>query len=159
MDSAHTVFASGGKDVKLLYTNDFLAEIARRRSIAGNSRSNLIDVISQIAEEWHGTLFEHACAIHRRKTSNYWQIQRFAVGTETTVSLPTKQIILNIMRWDSDALVLCHNHPNASTKPSSQDIHITRKIAQACNVLGVTLVDHIIFGIEPCFSFRAVGYL
>jgi DNA repair protein RadC len=42
--------------------------------------------------------------------------------------------------------VLAHNHPSGDATPSSEDAHFTRKIVDACDLVGVTMVDHVIIG-------------
>ena len=44
------------------------------------------------------------------------------------------------------AFVLFHNHPSADPTPSRPDIEFTRRMAQAGEVVGIRLHDHIIVG-------------
>jgi DNA repair protein RadC len=41
-------------------------------------------------------------------------------------------------------IILAHNHPSGSLKPSEADIAITRKVKEACKFLDITLLDHLI---------------
>ena len=41
-------------------------------------------------------------------------------------------------------IILAHNHPSGSLKPSEADISITRKVKEACKFLDITLLDHLI---------------
>ena len=53
------------------------------------------------------------------------------------------------------AHVLCiHNHPSGDLNPSTDDIRLTKRIKLAGDVLGITLVDHIIIGEGAYYSFR-----
>jgi len=46
---------------------------------------------------------------------------------------------------DRAASIICvHNHPSGSLEPSSQDIAITRQLQESGNILGITMLDHII---------------
>ena len=42
------------------------------------------------------------------------------------------------------ALILAHNHPSGSLTPSAADISITSKIKGACEIVGITLLDHLV---------------
>ena len=42
------------------------------------------------------------------------------------------------------AIVAAHNHPSGNTKPSKEDIEITRRLKQAGELLGIELLDHVI---------------
>ncbi len=43
-------------------------------------------------------------------------------------------------------LILFHNHPSGDPKPSTEDIHITKQMKRAGEILGIPLLDHIIIG-------------
>ena len=51
-----------------------------------------------------------------------------------------KRAILN----NAAAIILAHNHPSGSTKPSDTDISTTERLINAGNLLGINVVDHII---------------
>ena len=72
------------------------------------------------------------------------------------------RLILSIaLKTVSTALVLCHNHPSGSLKPSQPDIELTQKIKQAANHLDITVQDYIILSGEPgqYFSFADEGLI
>ena len=43
-------------------------------------------------------------------------------------------------------IIVAHNHPSADPTPSPQDIAVTKELAQAAELLGVTLLDHVVIG-------------
>ena len=57
-----------------------------------------------------------------------------------------REIIKRVIALKSSAVVMTHNHPCGSTKPSNEDRMITRKIAIALESIDVKLHDHIIIG-------------
>jgi DNA repair protein RadC len=52
----------------------------------------------------------------------------------------------------ASAIILAHNHPSGLPNPSPDDIIMTRKLTDAGNTLGITLLDHIIFNSRGHFS-------
>ncbi|HNY21659.1 MAG TPA: DNA repair protein RadC [Treponemataceae bacterium] len=42
------------------------------------------------------------------------------------------------------AVIVCHNHPSGQLEPSEEDRAITRRLAEAGNILGISLLDHLI---------------
>lgn len=56
-------------------------------------------------------------------------------------------------------IVCIHNHPSGNTTPSSEDIHITKKLFFCCNMFNIVLVDHIIIGKGDYLSMFEAGYL
>ena len=59
----------------------------------------------------------------------------------------------------STGLIIAHNHPSGSLKPSQEDIKITKTIKDASNILQITLLDHIIIAQNSYFSFADEGLL
>ena len=51
------------------------------------------------------------------------------------------------------ALILMHNHPSGDPSPSPNDIRFTRQLRQACSLMDVNLLDHIITADEGFYSF------
>ena len=56
-------------------------------------------------------------------------------------------------------IVVVHNHPSGIVTPSIDDSQLTRKIQDACNIMDIHLIDHVIVGGNDYFSFREDGRL
>jgi len=59
----------------------------------------------------------------------------------------------------STRIIVAHNHPAGSLKPSQEDISITNKINEAGNLLDIELLDHIIIAQNKFYSFKEEGIL
>jgi len=57
------------------------------------------------------------------------------------------------------AVVCCHNHPSGVLDPSPEDREVTLRLKQAGELLGIPLLDHVIFGREGYYSFLETGIL
>ena len=58
------------------------------------------------------------------------------------------------------SILLCHNHPSGSNKPSNADKDLTTKIKNASKFLDINLLDHIIISSDKCYySFSDEGVL
>ncbi|MFA7152226.1 MAG: JAB domain-containing protein, partial [Methanoregulaceae archaeon] len=61
---------------------------------------------------------------------------------------------------DRAASIICvHNHPSNTLDPSSQDIAVTRQLADAGNLLGIRLLDHLIVARAGFVSMKERGLL
>jgi DNA repair protein RadC len=67
-------------------------------------------------------------------------------GSMTASVVDPKEIIREATMKSASAIILIHNHPSGEPDPSQDDIHITRQILQACNLVGIKVLDHIIIG-------------
>jgi DNA repair protein RadC len=59
----------------------------------------------------------------------------------------------------STAIIVAHNHPSGSTRPSGKDEEVTRRLKEAGELLGVAVLDHVILTRESAFSFMENGLL
>ena len=56
--------------------------------------------------------------------------------------------------------VLCiHNHPSGDPTPSTDDLQITKRIKLVGDLLGISLIDHIVLGGDTYYSFKELGDL
>ena len=79
-------------------------------------------------------------------------------GTTQTV-VDIKLILVAAMKANTTKMILAHNHPSGSLKPSDADKTITTKICNAGKLLDITIDDHIILTQESYFSFRDEGLI
>jgi DNA repair protein RadC len=80
-------------------------------------------------------------------------------GITGTVADP--KLILGVaLKSAATGIILAHNHPSGNLQPSIQDKEITKKIQQACKLLDITMLDHLIVVPEASyFSFADEGLL
>lgn len=88
-----------------------------------------------------------------------------SVGNIDTALCEPRDVLHHVLMNQSPAFVLVHNHPSGDPSPSRQDFILTRNIQEACEVMRIRLVDHMIIGRpsddreEPYYSFAASGRL
>jgi len=80
-------------------------------------------------------------------------------GTVDHVPVYPREVVKRALELGASALILVHNHPSGDPEPSSADITMTHRVADAADALGVTLHDHIIIGKQDVASFRSKGLL
>jgi len=79
-------------------------------------------------------------------------------GVTGTVADP-KLIFMAALRVNAVSIILCHNHPSGSLKPSRADEELTQKISGAGKLLDIKVLDHMILTSESYFSFADEGLL
>ena len=77
--------------------------------------------------------------------------------TETVVD--TKVLIKTALDIGATCVLVAHNHPSGDTAPSAEDIGITHRIRDAAKLFNIRLLDHIIVGQGPAYSFVDNGLL
>lgn len=67
-------------------------------------------------------------------------------GTLNRAAVEPRAVLKRGLLRDAAGLVLFHTHPSGDPSPSAEDLAFTRRMAQAGDVVGVRLVDHLILG-------------
>ena len=81
------------------------------------------------------------------------QAVKMAEGTIDKVPIGNREIIRAALSVQAKNVLLMHNHPSGSLRPTTSDIDLTRKIMQALESIEVALLDHLIIGANGYFSF------
>lgn len=76
------------------------------------------------------------------------------IGTMDQTLISEKEILKEALRENAQGIIIAHNHPSGECKPSSQDKIATEKLKNACKVIDVVFVDHLIITSETYFSFK-----
>ena len=77
-----------------------------------------------------------------------------SIGTVNSNSISFKDILSEPIKMGASKIAVSHNHPSGDTNPSKEDIVFTDGLKDACKLLGIDLLDHIIIGHNDFFSFR-----
>ena len=77
--------------------------------------------------------------------------------TDTTVDV--RVILQAALLTNSVAIILAHNHPSGSMKPSRQDMEITKQVRDAAQLMRIKVLDHIILTDTEYYSFADEGLL
>lgn len=67
-------------------------------------------------------------------------------GTLATNTIYPRELIKASLARDAAALVIAHNHPSGNCEPSQADRDLTQTLFQACALLDIRLLDHLIIG-------------
>lgn len=73
-------------------------------------------------------------------------------GSDTEAVMSPKNILTRVLLTGCPNIVLIHSHPSGDTNPSQADVKLTRRIKEACGIIGIKLLDHIIVG-DDYYSF------
>ena len=84
---------------------------------------------------------------------------RLSHGGLTETSMDVRLIIKEALQANATVVALAHNHPSGNLKPSREDDTLTRKVADACALMRIHLLDHLIITEAAYYSYREEGKL
>ena len=80
-------------------------------------------------------------------------------GGPHALPIALQHIAREAILHESRRLLIAHNHPSGDPTPSMADRTVTRRLAEAMRLIGVELVDHLVFARRGVTSFRQIGLL
>ncbi len=78
-------------------------------------------------------------------------------GGITETAADVRLIMQGALLTNATAMILAHNHPSGSTRPSRQDDSLTRRITDAASLMNIQVNDHIILTSEEYYSYNDEG--
>ncbi len=84
---------------------------------------------------------------------------KIAHGGISEVSVDVRIIMREAVLCNTTILAVCHNHPSGNLTPSSADNALTKSIHQACDVMRIRFMDHVIITDGQYFSYHETGKL
>jgi len=138
-------------------------ELGRRRHAAAHLEKKIITTSNDIAEyvramikdfgyEVFGVLF-----LNQSNKVNHFEI--ISKGGITGTVADPRIILKKALDVEATSIILCHNHPSGSLKPSRSDQELTAKIKEAASYLDIRVIDHLIVSEQGYYSFSDEGLL
>lgn len=113
----------------------------------GSERSvELLSVkdIWNLCADFRSSKKEHIVAFYLDTQQRLIERRIISVGTLDTSLLHPREVFEPALQLSAAGVVLAHNHPSGSLEPSDEDTTITKRVADGGDLLGITLVNHII---------------
>lgn len=117
------------------------------------------NVIKLLWEEDKIDLMEQFKVLFMNRANRILCLYNLSSGGITGTVADPRLIYAAALRINAISLILCHNHPSGSLKPSHADIDLTRKIKTAGTYFDMKVFDHLIITSETYFSFSDEGLL
>ncbi|MCL2199505.1 MAG: DNA repair protein RadC [Defluviitaleaceae bacterium] len=76
-------------------------------------------------------------------------------GTLDESAVYPREIVRAVIQNHAVSVILAHNHPGGTTRPSRNDLEVTRHISEAAELIGINVLDHIIVAGDTYYSFAA----
>ncbi len=80
--------------------------------------------------------------------------EKLFFGTINQANVYPREVIKAALKHNAAAIIVAHNHPSGSCTPSEADRYLTKRIENACDLVDIRFVDHIIVGKGDYFSFE-----
>ena len=82
-----------------------------------------------------------------------------SVGTLDASVVHPREVFRAATSGAAAAIVVFHNHPSGDPTPSDDDVALTKRLIRAGDLMGITVLDHVIVAENGFISLRECGYL
>lgn len=134
-------------------------EFARRRirphGVRVSQSADIMPLVSHLA----GRLQEHFVSISLNGANEVIACRVLTIGLVNATQIHPREVYSESITDRASSIIVAHNHPSGNLTPSDEDKNITARLKAAGELLGVPLLDHVIFGAKGWFSFRDQGWL
>lgn len=127
-----------------------VCELAKRMSTPLNSKKICIksgqDVAKLLMEEMRYEKREMAKLLLLNNKNILIKVVDIAHGGRNFACLEPKEILFEAIKNGSNKIIIVHNHPGGDATPSTEDFRVNDRIYEAADIVGITLLDHIVIG-------------
>ena len=132
-------------------------EFARRRIKPEGTKietpADLLPLIRHYADRKQ----EHFISASINGANEIMNIRVVSIGLVDRTSVHPREVFADALSDRASSVIVAHNHPAGPLEPSAWDIEITKQLKEAGEVVGVELLDHIIFNRTGYYSFLESG--
>jgi len=82
-----------------------------------------------------------------------------SIGIVNRTIVHPREIFNKAITDNAAAIIVCHNHPSGNVIPSDEDKDITKRICKAGEIIGIPLLDHVIFSKRDYTSLKEEGFI
>ena len=102
---------------------------------------------------------EHFLSIPLNGAHEVIGIHMVSIGLVNRTLVHPREVFRPALECSAAALLCAHNHPSGRLEPSQEDHEITLRLLRAGSLLGIPLLDHLIFHTSGYFSFLSQGLM
>ena len=132
-------------------------EFARRRIRPKGekilSSKDIIPLVQHIADRQQ----EHFICISLNGAHEVIATRILTIGLVNSTQIHPREVFSDPLMDRACAVIVAHNHPSGNTSPSEEDRQVTKALKEASLILGIKLLDHVVFAPNSYYSFADHG--
>jgi len=128
-------------------------EFSRRRLRPARRKINQPSDVMPLLTHWADRPQEHFLVLSLNGAHEVIRIRVISQGILDRTVVHPREVFVDSLLDRAAAIICAHNHPSGNKNPSSEDRELTKRLRQSGDLLGIPLLDHIIFTGSSYFSF------
>ena len=115
------------------------------------------DVASLVRSRLKGKKKEYFLALLLDTRNQLIKVAEISVGSLDTSIVHPREVFKEAISASAASAIFVHNHPSGDPEPSEDDINLTKRLAEAGEIVGIDVIDHIIIGDKKYRSLKREG--
>jgi DNA repair protein RadC len=136
-------------------------ELARRLNALQPEERPLVrspeDIYNLLGGEMEVLDQEHLRVVLLTTRTQIMAVNEVYKGNVSSAIVRVAEVMREPVRHNAPCFVIVHNHPSGDPAPSPDDVHLTKMVLEACKILDVELLDHVIIGDHRFLSMKSLG--
>ncbi|WP_223068264.1 RadC family protein [Paenibacillus caui] len=138
-------------------------EIGRRLARSSLGESPVIrsprDAAEVVMDQLRYLQKEHFVCLFLNTKNHLIGQETLSIGSLNASIVHPREVFRAAIKCSSASIVCAHNHPSGDPAPSPEDIHITKRLCEAGEIVGIDVLDHIIVGDGEFVSLKEQGLM
>jgi len=115
------------------------------------------EVVSLVRGKLRGKKKEHFLVLLLDTRGQLIKTSEISVGSLDSSIVHPREVFKEAMSVSAASVIFVHNHPSGDPEPSEDDIKLTKRLAEAGEIMGIEVLDHIIIGDKNYLSLKRQG--
>jgi len=115
--------------------------------------SDAKDAVAQLSD-MRDLKKEHFVALYLNAKNQLIHKETISMGTLNANLVHPREVFEPALKYSAAQIIVAHNHPSGDSKPSEDDLEVTKRLTEAGKMMGIDVMDHVIVSKNSHFSFK-----
>lgn len=121
-----------------------------------SSPTSAYDIAKQFLQDVDREHFIVMCLDTKNKVN---AINTVSIGSINATTLHPREVFKPAILSNSASIIVAHNHPSGDAEPSPEDVHMTKRLVEVGELMGIPCLDHIVIGDGYFVSLKQRGQM
>lgn len=142
------------KAIQILCIAELVKRISKAKASLDLKMNNPSSIANYYMESMRHLDHEELVCMFLDTKCNMIRDKVISIGSIRQSLVCNREILVDALKFNAVNIILLHNHPSGDPSPSESDILSTTRFKKACDLVGLSLLDHIIIGDRKYTSFQ-----
>ncbi len=129
-------------------------ELSKRHLIKQHKKISSAKDVYEELKPYHNKQQEYFLCLYLDGANHLCQTEIISIGTLNQSLVHPREVFSPAIQNRCASIIVAHNHPSGVVKPSGEDLLVTQRLKESGKLLGIELLDHVIFAKDKYFSMK-----